>query len=299
VESREAGKAFAAAGRVRYTLLAPHRRSARRRPRAPRCRRQGACRPGRHDPGPRRPAHPPGRIDAAAPGDTVLAAPGTYTGPGNRDLGFGGKAITLRSEAGAAATIIDGEHVAFCFHPHEGETPAAAVEGFTIRHGSDGTTYGGGALLEGASPTFRSCTFTENTANQGGGIYGQGASAVFEGCAFTANTASNWGGGICCRYGATATLDRSSFTRNSSRTGGGMCSIESSAALDSCIFSHNTASYQGGGLYNDRGPSLVLTHCTFTGNSGPAQGGGGVFRWYGVTTTVTDPARKLAMKGER
>ena len=106
----------------------------------------------------------------------------------------------------------DGEHVACCFHPHEGETPAAAVEGFTIRHGSDGTTYGGGALLEGASPPFRSCTFTENTANQGGGIYGQGASAVFEGCAFTANTASNWGGGICCRYGATAPLDRSSVT---------------------------------------------------------------------------------------
>ena len=29
-------------------------------------------------------------IDAASAGDTVLVAPGTYAGPGNRDLSFGG-----------------------------------------------------------------------------------------------------------------------------------------------------------------------------------------------------------------
>jgi len=35
-------------------------------------------------------------IDAAADGDTVIVAPGTYTGPGNRDIDFLGKAITVR-----------------------------------------------------------------------------------------------------------------------------------------------------------------------------------------------------------
>ena len=36
-------------------------------------------------------------IDAAVNGDTVIISPGTYTGPGNRDIDFKGKAITVRS----------------------------------------------------------------------------------------------------------------------------------------------------------------------------------------------------------
>ena len=39
-------------------------------------------------------------IDAAVDGDAVLVAPGTYTGDGNRDIDFKGKAITVRSENG-------------------------------------------------------------------------------------------------------------------------------------------------------------------------------------------------------
>ena len=34
-------------------------------------------------------------IDAAIAGDTVLVADGTYTGPGNRDIDFGGKGVDL------------------------------------------------------------------------------------------------------------------------------------------------------------------------------------------------------------
>jgi polygalacturonase len=45
-------------------------------------------------------------IAAAAAGDTVLVAPGTYSGPDNRDLDFTGKDLVLRSEAGAETTII-------------------------------------------------------------------------------------------------------------------------------------------------------------------------------------------------
>jgi hypothetical protein len=48
-------------------------------------------------------------IDAALDGDTVLVADGTYTGPGNTDISISGKSITLRSENGPAACIIDCE----------------------------------------------------------------------------------------------------------------------------------------------------------------------------------------------
>jgi hypothetical protein len=49
-------------------------------------------------------------IDAAVDGDTVLVADGTYTGAGNKNLDFNGKAITLSSENGPNKTIIDCEN---------------------------------------------------------------------------------------------------------------------------------------------------------------------------------------------
>ena len=43
-------------------------------------------------------------IDAAADGDIIALADQTFTGPGNRDLSFAGKAITIGSASGDAAT---------------------------------------------------------------------------------------------------------------------------------------------------------------------------------------------------
>jgi pectin methylesterase-like acyl-CoA thioesterase len=51
-------------------------------------------------------------IDAAVNGDTVIVAPGTYTGTGNHNIDFEGKAITVRNTDPndpntVAATVID------------------------------------------------------------------------------------------------------------------------------------------------------------------------------------------------
>ena len=84
-------------------------------------------------------------IDAAPIGCEVIVADGTYTGDGNRDLDFNGKAITLRSENGAENCIIDCEgtaeenHRGFVFS--NGETNQAVLDGFTI---TNGYTTGGG-----------------------------------------------------------------------------------------------------------------------------------------------------------
>ena len=76
-------------------------------------------------------------IDAASDGDTVVVADGIYTGEGNANMDFGGKAITVRSENGPANCIIGcgcGEDTrAFYFHNDEG--PDSVVKGFTIRGG--------------------------------------------------------------------------------------------------------------------------------------------------------------------
>ena len=78
-------------------------------------------------------------IDAAVGGDEVVVADGTYTGDGNRDIDFLGKAITVRSENGAEDCIIDcegsstEEHRGFYFH--SGEDANSVLEGFTITNG--------------------------------------------------------------------------------------------------------------------------------------------------------------------
>ncbi len=66
-------------------------------------------------------------IDAAPAGSVILVAPGTYTGPLNTNLDFGGKALELRSTGGPEVTIIDCEfafgHRGLRFH--SGETASA------------------------------------------------------------------------------------------------------------------------------------------------------------------------------
>src|SRR5512143_3037237 len=61
-------------------------------------------------------------IDASVAGDVVTVADGVYTGTGNRDVDFLGKAITVRAENGPANCIVDcqgspqSKHRGFRFH---------------------------------------------------------------------------------------------------------------------------------------------------------------------------------------
>lgn len=134
-------------------------------------------------------------IAAANDGDTIVVHPGTYTGIGNRDIDFGGKAVTVRSEDPdedgiVAATIIDCQgtaqqpHRAFIFKTNEDAN--SIVAGFTILNGyiridgagsSDPATPGedgedsmGGAIsCTGTSPIIRNCIINNCTAEGGAG----------------------------------------------------------------------------------------------------------------------------------
>jgi len=130
-------------------------------------------------------------IDGCVSGDTVVVAPDTYTGDGNRDIDFGGKSILLLSAGGAASTIIDCDsgpgdaHWAFYFH--NGEDSNAVVSGFTI---TDAFTDEQGAVqIEGSSPTIRNCVITENDCN---GIRVQGSASYpkIDNCEISNNTYS-------------------------------------------------------------------------------------------------------------
>lgn len=132
-------------------------------------------------------------IDAAADHVEIVLADGVYSGPGNYDLDFEGKLITLRSESGDPTTCIldlagapGQERRALTLD--QGEGPEFVIEGLTIRGGyvQDG---GGAILLEGASPTIRNVVFEQNEAGKGGAIRCVAASPIVEGCTFHANAA--------------------------------------------------------------------------------------------------------------
>jgi len=106
-------------------------------------------------------------LDLAPEGWVMLVADGTYTGTGNKDLDFNGKAIHLKSVGGAANCIIDCENSGRGFYFHSGETNNTIVEGFTIRNGN-AADHGGGVHCYASSPTFRNSIIWGNTAGTAG-----------------------------------------------------------------------------------------------------------------------------------
>ena len=231
-------------------------------------------------------------VNAASSGDTVLVADGTYGGPGNRDIDFGGKSLTVRSASGdPARTIIDCGGSASANHRgftlRDGER-GAVVSGFTVRNGYESTDSGGGiynygtvthCAITGSTSagsggggvanygTLTDCTISGNTANLGGGVYNEG---TLTGCAVSGNTASV-GGGV---YGYDAVTD-CTITGNTATTSGGGVASYDAGTLTHCTVSGNTAGVSGGGVFN--GGSVfhggAVTGCTISENTAPSSGG--------------------------
>ncbi len=160
-------------------------------------------------------------IDACAEGDTVLVAPGTYTGTGNHNLSFHGVDLVLTSEAGAEATVIDcadnGRGIEFV----AGETVSSVFRGFTVARGALGP--GSAIRVEGSAPSLcdliiRDCWLPGGSWN-GGAIYLAGAALTLERVRCLDNNGySNWGGvfrgGALYCSDADVTLRECWFLRN-------------------------------------------------------------------------------------
>lgn len=99
-------------------------------------------------------------INAASTGDTVLVAPGTYP----ENLTLASKQITLRSTAGAATTLLDGQHLGPILQVTDTAGLLTTIDGFTFQNGGPqdvgnsgstpaGTTAGIYAVRSGLSVT--------------------------------------------------------------------------------------------------------------------------------------------------
>ena len=250
-------------------------------------------------------------IDGAVDGDTVLVADGTYTGVGNRDIDFKGKAITVTSENGPETCIIDCQgteterHRGFYLHKYESEN--TAVVGFTVQKGYH--SYGGAIYCVNASLTISNCifienkaicegagicldrssnttiadsAFTENAAEFGGGIYFiESNNTTIVNSIFLMNTVEMYGGGMYLDSCQDAKISNCTFTRNAARNGGGIDTNtglgfddRSSSTITNCTFTENTAEF-GGGVLISKSNSSTITNCAFTKNT--ANYGGGVY----------------------
>ncbi len=74
-------------------------------------------------------------ISAATPGDVVLVADGTYSGTGNFEINFLGKAVTVMSENGPAGCVVDADSSGGAFVFDNFEDQNSVLSGFTIING--------------------------------------------------------------------------------------------------------------------------------------------------------------------
>jgi hypothetical protein len=249
-------------------------------------------------------------INAAAAGDDILVAPGTYF----EAIDFLGKAVNLHSAAGPEVTIIDATGLdASVVTCASGEGPSTVLAGFTITGGA-GTpfghgTFGGGLYNVASSPTVRYCNFLANSCSDGGGIANvDGSAPTITDCIFNSNwgwdhgggitneysspyiarctfqwNVATYGGGIENHYEAPYVIDCLFFGNSASGGGGGQDTTESDGTAVNCVFSanyagHGAAWYSNGGAVWVEGGSPLFVNCTMTENwaAGHHPSGGGL-----------------------
>jgi len=186
-------------------------------------------------------------IDAALDGDIVIVRPGTYL----ENIDFAGKDITVRSEQGAAVTIIDGAQNGSVVTCVGGETNVAVLSGFTLTNGS--ADRGGGINIDQQS----SLTITNNVVI--------GNQAVWA------------GGGIHCSDSVDPMIASNVISDNSAYQGAGLhVWLSSNAVIANNLIYQNSAGHEGGGLFQSESV-LTIENTLIAANS--AGHGGGVSAW--------------------
>ena len=225
-------------------------------------------------------------------GDEVVVAAGVYTGAGNVNLDFAGKALTLRSASGDPNDcIIDCNGSvgapARGFYFHSGEGADSIVRGLTIRNGFAPTSNphagnGGGIVCALSSPTIERCRIINSHADEvGGGIYTYAASPTYTDCAMVDNVAELRGGGMYNDTGCAPLVVGCEFTRNQADTdpnesyGGAVYNNQYTLpTYERCSFVGNTAAARGGAMYNQT-CDPTISDCEFAENT--AKRGGGIY----------------------
>ncbi|MHC5110736.1 MAG: S8 family serine peptidase [Planctomycetota bacterium] len=233
-------------------------------------------------------------VNHSLDGDTIILAPGTYTGEENRNIDFAGRLLRLTSAdpsnpAVVGATVIDCEYMGRAFFFHNGETQDAIVDGITITRGlsavgSTPSPFVGGAIYcKQSSPVIRRCVISSGLVAPtiffffgGGGLFCEQSDALIEDCHFSGNLSPAFGGAAYFYDNSHATVRGCTFSDNFAGFGGAVaCGASSSPQFDRCVFRDNTAAGNGNGgamtLWGESHPEI--RSCLFDANVAGAAGG--------------------------
>jgi hypothetical protein len=207
-------------------------------------------------------------LDAVVAGDIVELTDGVFYGPGNRDLDFDGKALTVKSQSdNPQACIVDAidhsgaEHQGFRFHC--GEDATALVRGITVT-GATATA----VRCYGSSPTLERCILRGNTNWSGGGalscVY---ASPQVVGCTFVddADVGMGQGGAAMCGACSFAEFTGCTFVNNKGAEGNAIYATFTTVRLYNCVIAFGQA---GPAVFCDEGGDAHLYCCDIYGNAG-------------------------------
>jgi uncharacterized repeat protein (TIGR01451 family) len=225
-------------------------------------------------------------IDAAAPGDLIRVAHGTYT-----ETITVSKAVTLeggysgppdwRRSISAYPTVLDGHGVNSVIRITSGASPT--IDGFIVTGGN--ASLGGGISVSSGSPKLSHNIIKNNYATTyGGGIYmiGRGTSPVFDGNQIISNTTYNNGGGIFVDDDASPVLINNVIARNRASSNGGGIYLDyysKPTIVNNTIVANNLGpSWANEGIYMCNSPSPVIVNNIIYGQNC------GI---YGIPLTIT------------
>ncbi|KAL4548349.1 hypothetical protein Ndes2526B_g00925 [Nannochloris sp. 'desiccata'] len=260
-------------------------------------------------------------LATAAAGSTIYVTPGIYSGAGNTNLDYNGKAITVESTNGYDVTMINctdpvtgKKSRAFNFNKGEGRD--SVLVGMTMASGASDA--GGCMSITGAAPTIRDSMFLACNAttgvSRGGAIYAnanpapgpliQNTQFIFnwgvEGAAIFVGGESQitiegsffeWGicptatgrGGAVCAVLANITVTDSIMRNGIVGFGGGGIMLERGVAQISNLEAYNNTAGNFGGAFLLFGAEMKITGSSITGNRGNIFAGGVI-----VTSSIYD-----------
>ncbi len=221
-------------------------------------------------------------INEAAPGQSLIAYPGTYhesvaLAAGVAIYGSGAERTTLQGAVKAEGSDIG---------------PSTVISGFRItgRGASGGvvapqSSGGGGIYINDASPTVINNVVEGYTVTTGGGVYVSSGNPVIANNTFRDNK-SDSGGGIYLDNGS-STISNNTIQDNSANLGGGIYIGSGDPSVSNNVIEGNSA-LTGGGIYISDGAPIISNN-TIQGNN--SDSGGGIYLESGSSTISNNTIR--------